>query len=646
VPLLIQTLKTNDTSNTVMASRVRYTAATALGNVGPDARAAIPDLVIALGDKNEFVRANSAKAIGDIDPTDMQAVPALTKAMKDESGRVRVAVAQTLLKIGPVNKEVILAFIETIDDNWKGMIIARDTFFTYLGPQHSYVIPDLIRILKTPNERAQRLAIGALGNMGESATPAVPYIIESMKNSRLEAFASGALRKLGPKAKAAVPELIKMLGDKRKRFSAASVLEAIGPQAREAIPALQDCLGDKSRVTFARVLLAINPKSEKAIQQLVRVAESAYVTDQWTEQPDAHYLLVKYGHEGNRYLQSLIDALENPNSRIRLSAAAYLGKLGAEANEAAESLGRALKDDDPEVRAEAARAILLISLRASERKEACNTIAALLAGKDFMSHDGLFMAQVRAAGALASFGPLEEWAVPLLIAKVQDDSIRTRVAAIKAFGNIGPGAKEAIPYLKRLLKAENWQIRQSAAQAIEKIDNKTDVQVEAKSLSSRLKDRWLLEAKQSIDAHNTGRFGIYFGIKYVGIPELSQMPDEDIVISHRVKSLKMGDIPIDMNDLVGEVSIRNKTGFGRFFLPEQIEGLENLKPGKYPVTLLLEGHIYEAKRPDKILGQWRVELEEEIKLSDMFLRDAISWITWGKRRGTNIHSRCAQSWPA
>jgi HEAT repeat protein len=296
-----------------------------------------------------------------------------------------------------------------------------------------------------------------------------------MKNSRLEAFASGVLRKLGPKAKAAVPELIKMLGDKRKRFSAASVLEAIGPQAREAIPALQDCLGDRSRVTFARALLAINPKSEKAIQQLVRVAESAYVTGQWTEQPDAHYLLVKYGHEANRHLQSLIDALENHNSRIRLSAAAYLGNLGAKANEAAESLGKALKDDDPEVRAMVARAILLISVKPSERKVACNILFDLLDGKDFTSHDGLFMAQVRAAEALTSFGPLEEWTVPLLIAKVQDGSIRTRMAAIKAFGNIGPGAKEAIPYLKRLLKAEDWQIRHSAAQAIEKIDNKHNV---------------------------------------------------------------------------------------------------------------------------------------------------------------------------
>ncbi|MHC4559344.1 MAG: HEAT repeat domain-containing protein [Planctomycetota bacterium] len=652
VASLIQALASKD-------KLVRREAANALGNIGLPASTAIEQLANILKDEDEFVRQNAAQALGKIDLTNLEPVPALIVAMKDKSFRVRRAAGTTLLRIGPANKDIIFAFIRVAQDNWKyfktigreyigpsnTLIQSCERFFGLLGPRQSYIVPDLIEMLRSSEKQSHLPAIWALGRIGKAAKPAVPYILESMKNPDLQERALEALRKISPQAKAAVPGLVKMLEDKHKRFSAAAALEGIGPAAYEAIPALQNHLG-YSGVTFARALLAIDPKSSKAIEALVKIAESPYVPNQWTEQPDAHYLLVKYGHDKDRHLQGLIDALENPNSRIRLSAAAYLGKLGAEANEAAESLGRALKDDDPEVRAEAARAILLISLRASERKEACNTIAALLAGKDFTSLDGLFMAQVRAAGALTSFGPLEEWAVRLLIAKVQDDSIRTRVAAIKAFGNIGPGAKEAIPYLKRLLKAENWQIRQSAAQAIEKIDNKTDVQVEAKSLSSRLKDRWLLEAKQSIDAHNTGRFGIYFGIKYVGIPELSQMPDEDIVISHRVKSLKMGDIPIDMNDLVGEVSIRNKTGFGRFFLPEQIEGLENLKPGKYPVTLLLEGHIYEAKRPDKILGQWRVELEEEIKLSDMFLRDAISWITWGERRGTNIHSRCAQSWPA
>jgi hypothetical protein len=165
-------------------------------------------------------------------------------------------------------------------------------------------------------------------------------------------------------------------------------------------------------------------------------------------------------------------------------------------------------------------------------------------------------------------------------------------------------------------KARSFELK------IKQISSETSMEVAGELLSAKLKDKWLLDSRQSID-RNSSRSGIYLDIKYIGIPELSQMLDEDIVISHRVKSLKMGDIPIDMNDLAGEVSISNKTGFGRSFLPEQIEGLKNLKPGKYPVTLVLEGDIYKANNPDQPLEHWQVELQEEIELNDLIFEKEI-----------------------
>ena len=91
------------------------------------------------------------------------------------------------------------------------------------------------------------------------------------------------------------------------------------------------------------------------------------------------------------------------------------------------------------------------------------------------------------------------------------------------------------------------------------------------------------------------------------------------LISHRVKSLTMNDIPIDMNDFAGEGTIWNKGGFGRFFLPEQIKGIGNLKLGKYPVRLVLEGDIYEANQSDQPFEHWQVELQEEMELNDLIL---------------------------
>jgi len=463
VPLLIESLKTKNTSNVVAAARVRYRAAAALENIGWDARPAIPDLVIALDDEHEFVRASSAAAIGSIDPTNPQSAPALVKAMSDQSGRVRSSAAQSLAKVGPLNKEVILAFIKAADDNWKGVRYASDRFFTYLGPEHSYIVPDLIEMLKSPEEGAQHLGATALGNMGRAAVSAVPDLAKSMRNPRLESVASRALGRLGPEAGAAVPDLIQMLKVKRSRFSAAFALEAIGPAARQAIPALEDCLGQWPQTTFARALLAIDPKSAGASAELVRIAESPYVPNQWTEQPDAHYLLVKYGHDKDRHLQALIDALENTNSRIRLKAAAYLGRLGAEANRAVDSLRGSLRDDDPEVRVEAARAILTLAPGPSLRKEAVDVILGSLDGTETMT-------QVRAAGALKGFGAEEAWAVAALIVQINARSSHTRLAAIETLGNIGPAANQALPDLKRLLRTEAWAVRQATARAIKQIE--------------------------------------------------------------------------------------------------------------------------------------------------------------------------------
>jgi HEAT repeat protein len=477
VPSIIAALKIKDGTNKALTAHERETAATALGTIGYAARDAIPDLMIALEDKDEFVRANAATTIGNIDPTDMRAVPVLIKAMKDENGRVRVAAAQTLVKVGPVNKEVVLAFIEAANDNWAGVVYACDDFFSYLGPQHSYIVPDLIEMLKKPDERSKRLAITTLLKIGREASPSLPYILESIDNPNLEVYVFAVIPKLSANPEEIVLKLADILAERgrgslAKRSLTAGALEKIGSSATDAIPALENCLelpGDPATVGFARALLAIDPQNTKAIVELERIAGTPYIPNQWTEQPDAHYLLIKYGHDIETHLQLLTEDLENQNSRIRLSAASYLGQLGTQANKANESLKKTFEDTEPDVRAVAANAILLISSNQSERKEACNILINLLDEKGFES---------RAVGALSAFGPLEKWSVPWLITKLQGNNKRLRLSAIEALGNIGQNAKEAIPYLEGLLKDGDWQIRQSVSQSIRRIQNSFSVRAE------------------------------------------------------------------------------------------------------------------------------------------------------------------------
>ena len=82
----------------------RSTAATQLGKIGSEAKAAVPALTDALKDKHGQVRTAVAEALGKIGAEAKTAVPALTDALKDKDERVRETTALSLGLIGPAAK--------------------------------------------------------------------------------------------------------------------------------------------------------------------------------------------------------------------------------------------------------------------------------------------------------------------------------------------------------------------------------------------------------------------------------------------------------------------------------------------------------------------------------------------------------------
>ena len=77
----------------------------------------------------------------------------------------------------------------------------------------------------------------------------------------------------------------------------------------------------------------------------------------------------------------------------------------------------------------------------------------------------------RTVWRLKEMGCLSKPALPALmntVAHDPDDQIRS--LAVGAIGAIGPGAKEAIPFLVNLAKAEDRRLGAAAAQAIKEID--------------------------------------------------------------------------------------------------------------------------------------------------------------------------------
>jgi len=110
VPALIVVLKTGDADE-------RGDAVEALSRIGPGARAAIPALLEALKDQDQSVRAGSAAALGDIGGAAGRVTPALMQALTDKSDSVRSAAAASLGQLGPRARPAVQALLGAVNDS-------------------------------------------------------------------------------------------------------------------------------------------------------------------------------------------------------------------------------------------------------------------------------------------------------------------------------------------------------------------------------------------------------------------------------------------------------------------------------------------------------------------------------------------------
>jgi len=137
------------------------------------------------------------------------------------------------------------------------------------------------------------------------------------------------------------------------------------------------------------------------------------------------------------------------------------------------------------------------------------------------------------------------------------------------------------------------------------------------TLSERLERSFYFRASQE---KYKGRQRISFYIHYGGVESLPKISVEDLMISRHIKSLNIAGIQVELSDFDEDLMMSEGRSRQSLYLPEDIKGLDTLKPGKYPVRLVLEGDIYKANQSDQPLEHWQVELQEEIELNSLILR--------------------------
>lgn len=251
----------------------RIAAIEALGQLGPGARDALPDLVPELIDGDKDVQNATIKTLKRIEPKWVQsqeakkAAPDLLKALADSDKNVQATAAKVLEKIDPqwpgkpYAVEAVPHFVSALDHGLETVRLAGANVLGHIGPPAKDAVPKLILKLSDYDANVRAAASAALNKINPawrkdpSVVESVPALVEDLASDdwRKRSSAAGALGEIGPDAAGeAIPSLVEHLadGDKNVRLAVRAALKKIDPRwpltkaARSRIPELMKSLGE------------------------------------------------------------------------------------------------------------------------------------------------------------------------------------------------------------------------------------------------------------------------------------------------------------------------------------------------------------------------------------------------------------------
>lgn len=171
IPFAVKSLQSN-------SSLVRRAAARGLGQIGPEAKVVVPQLLEALHDERWEVASDAAWSLGIIESAEPKVVDSLVVALKHDHREVRRYAAFALARLGANARSAIPELTRCLDDDDMGYMAARA--LGDIGGDARNAIPSLTKLLASPSLGDRAEAAKALANLG----PLPPDTVEALK--RLE----------------------------------------------------------------------------------------------------------------------------------------------------------------------------------------------------------------------------------------------------------------------------------------------------------------------------------------------------------------------------------------------------------------------------------------------------------------------------
>lgn len=430
------------------------------------ARAAVPALLEAAGDKDPATRAAILSALGVLAPPGKNALPILINALKDPSPQLRVTAIEALRRHGAAASEALPALVEmALNEKHPDAINALAASLAENNPIPTELAPFYVNALRgSVSHRAK--AVEALNKIGSKAIPAVlPQLKSELVLVRREAAAF--LERFAKDAKDALPQLVAALSDSDAfvRKSAAAALGALGADALPVLPDLIKLLETNdglNRANVAGVIETIGAPAKDAVPALLLLIQDKTLAARTA----AGKALAKMGPTG---LDALLAMLKSPRDEVRAAAALALPLCGAAAMP---GLADALKSDNTDM---IGSALSVLDHMGGARGPAIAPLIPLLRHKlpAIRSAVPAVLAKCGARAVKPLIDALESTpdATPELRSAITDalgragkDAIPPLIeiikskrdappyfSAIEALGKIGPAASDATPLLMDLL---------------------------------------------------------------------------------------------------------------------------------------------------------------------------------------------------
>ena len=406
----------------------QFRAVAELGDLGPLAKSAVPELVKTLNQSDDLALKHEVLiALGRIGTESAQAVPEITKFLKNESPLLQHAAIHALRQIGPAAKAAVPELSQAAkSDNLVIAVSAAWGLVSVAEDQQTRVgaIPILVKGLESQEAGVVGDAFAGLVEIGK---PAVPELVSRLqKDDQVAVLAADTLATIGPAAEGAIRGLLSALQSQNEKVAAraARALGYIGGDSNTVVPSLSSHLADPSeevRVASARGLGSFGAGARTAVPALTR-------------------------------------ALEDKAIDVRVAAAQALGAIGPEARSAVPALDRALDDSAGIVTYSAAEAL------GSIKGPAVEVLARRLDQPAFLP---------LAAAVLGNIGPEAAPAVPALVRHLGTQEPESQLEVLLAIGSIGPkAAPAATKPLLELLKSAEGRAKRGAVYALAKIGAK------------------------------------------------------------------------------------------------------------------------------------------------------------------------------